>query len=396
VEQREITTLYRIWPFVYATILLALIGWLNFITADDRQYSSLTEAFLAGQLDLLPRPGSNWADTAPFDGHYYSALSPLPAVIFIPLVWAGIFHQGIVTFFGSLAVFFQCFRLARIFHYSYDEGCWFALAFCFGTSFVGVAAIATSNHLTHVLSVIFLFLAINEYERRSRLWLIGGLIGLAIATRVPTGLNIISFVLILCFGVGTFREKVIRLVKLLVPFCAIAGVLAVYNFARFQNPLESGYSFQVNGFGIPYSMWDVPGNTPGPAVSLSNIPNHLWIFLAGLPSFRGIGTSILLISPFLSYLLRVPRWDLTNKLIAISILPVLLLDLAFRSTGFEQMGYRFSLDFFPFLFWLLMRSRINLTGKFRGLIFFATVIDLTLTFYHMATISLRRALDIVP
>ena len=134
--------MHRIWPFVYATILLALIGWLNFITADDRQYSSLTEAFLAGQLDLLPRPGNNWADTAPFDGHYYSALSPLPAVIFIPLVWAGIFHQGIVTFFGSLAVFFQCFRLARIFHYSYAEGCWFAIAFCFGTSFVGVAAIA--------------------------------------------------------------------------------------------------------------------------------------------------------------------------------------------------------------------------------------------------------------
>ncbi len=285
-EQREITTLHRIWPFVYATILLALIGWLNFITADDRQYSSLTEAFLAGQLDLLPRPGSNWADTAPFDGHYYSALSPLPAVIFIPLVWAGIFHQGIVTFFGSLAVFFQCFRLARIFHYSYDEGCWFALAFCFGTSFVGVAAIATSNHLTHVLSVILLFLAINEYERKSRLWLIGGLIGLAMATRVPTGLNIISFVLVICFGVGTFREKVIRLVKLLLPFCAIAGVLAAYNFARFRNPLESGYSFQVNGFGIPYSMWDVPGNTPGPAVSFVKHPKPSVDFFGRLAKFQ--------------------------------------------------------------------------------------------------------------
>ncbi len=387
--------MHRVWPFIYAAILLTLIGCLNFITADDRQYKSLTEAFLAGQFDLLPRPGGNWADTAPFDGHYYSALSPLPAVIFIPLVWAGIFHQGIVTFFGSLVVFFQCFRLARIFHYSYDEGCWFALAFCFGTSFVGVAALPTSNHLTHVLSAILLFLAINEYERKSRLLLIGGLIGLAMATRVPTGLNIIFFVLVICFGVGTFRKKVIRLVTLLLPFCAIAGVLAAYNFARFGNPLESGYSFQVNGFGIPYSLWDVPGNTPGPAISFSNIPNHLWIFLAGLPSFRGIGTSILLISPFLGYLLRVPRWDLTNKLIAINILPVLLLDLAFRSTGFEQMGYRFSLDFFPFLFLLLMRSRINLTGKFKGLIFLATVIDMILTFYHMTTVFDRRALDIV-
>jgi hypothetical protein len=71
----------------------------------------------------------------------------------------------------------------------------------------------------------------------------------------------------------------------------------------------------------------------------------------------------------------------------------MFVDLAFRSTGFEQMGYRFSLDFFPFLFWLLIRSRIHLTKRFKLLIFLATVTDLILTFYHMAAISLRRGLD---
>jgi hypothetical protein len=382
-------TSHRIWPFLYAAILFAVIGWLNFITADDRQYSSLTDAFRAGRLDLLPRSDGKWADTAPFNGRYYSALGPLPAVLFIPLAWAGIFHQGVICFFGSLAVFFQCFRLARIFRYSSDDACWFALAFCFGTSFVGVAALASSNHLAQVLAVFLLFLAINEYEGKSRLWLVGGLIGLAMATRAPTGLNIFAFALITCFGVDSFREKTAKLVQLLLPLLVIGGILAAYNFARFKNPLESGYSFQLNGFGVPYSMWDVPGNTAGPVVSFSNIPKHLWIFLTGLPSFKGIGTSIFIVSPFLVYLWKV-RWDWTNKLIAVGILPVLLLDLAFRSTGFEQMGYRFSLDFFPFVFWLLIRSRINLTWKFKGLIFIAILIDITLTFYHMATASLRR------
>jgi hypothetical protein len=381
--------LHRIWPFLYAAILFAIIGWLNIITADDRQYSSLTDTFLAGKLDLLPRPGHHWADTAPFDGHHYSVLSPLPAVLFIPLAWAGIFHQGIISFFGSLAVFFQCFRLARIGRYSFDDGCWFALAFCFGTSFVGVAALATSNHLAHIFAVLLLFLAINEYETKSRLWLVGGFIGLAMATRAPAGLNIFSFILITCFGIDSFREKAAKLVKLLLPFFAVGIILAAYNFARFQNPLESGYSYQLNGFGVPYSEWNVPGNTAGPVVSFSNIPDHLWIFLLGLPSFRGIGTSVLLVSPFLAYLLRI-GWNLTNKLIAIGILPVLLLDLAFRSTGFEQMGYRFSLDFLPFVFWLLIRSKISLTRPFKALIFAATVLDLLLTFYHMSTMSLRR------
>jgi hypothetical protein len=381
--------LRRLCPLLYAALLFLVIGWLNFITADDQQYSRLAESLLAGRLDLPPRTANNWADTAPFNGRYYSALGPLPALVFMPLIQAGIFHQGVISFVGSLAVFLLCFRLARHFQYSRSDSCWFALAFCFGTSFIGVAALATSNHLAHIFAVIFLFLAINEYESKSSVTLTGAYIGLAMATRAPSGLNIIVFTLLICFGVGSLRTKAIKLAKLLLPFLAIGGILAAYNFARFQNPLESGYSFQLNGFGDPYSMWNVPGNNAGPVVSLSNVPNHLRIFLFGLPSFSGIGTSILLVSPFLVFLLKV-HWDLTNKLIAVGILPVLILVLAFRSTGFEQMGYRFSLDFFPFVFWPLIRSRLPLTRPFKALILVASVLDLLLTAYHMTTMSLRR------
>jgi hypothetical protein len=41
-----------------------------------------------------------------------------------------------------------------------------------------------------------------------------------------------------------------------------------------------------------------------------------------------------------------------------------------------------------------MRSRIALTGPFKGLILLATMTDLVLTFYHMATASVRRELDV--
>lgn len=395
-KEKDTLIFYRIFPFVYAMILFALIGWLNLATADDKQYSSLTEAFIAGRLELISPPRDNWADTAPFDGYHYSALGPFPALIFMPLVWTGFYHQGLISFLGSLVVFWQCLRLAKKHEYDAHESCWFALAFCFGTSFAGVAAIATSNHLAHVISVILLFLAIIEYENRSRLPLVGTFVGLATATRIPTGLNILFFVLVKCFTGKNFRRKMIKLAELLLPFCVIVGILAVYNFVRFQNPLESGYGLQVNGFGVPYSLWDVPGNTAGPALSLANIPKHLWIFLAGLPSYRSIGTSVLLVSPFLLYLFAVTTWDCVNKLIVINCLVVLLVDMAFRSTGFEQMGYRFSLDFFPFLFWLMIRSRLRLTPRFKGLIFLATVIDVILTLYHMGTGPLRRALDPTP
>jgi hypothetical protein len=377
------------WPFVYAALLFCLIGWLNFITAGDLQYSRLAESFLDRKLFLLPGPITNWADTASFEGHHYSAFGPFPAVLIMPLVWTGYFHQGQLSFVVSLVVFCLCFRLAKRFDHSHNESCWFALAFCFATSFVGVAALACSTFFAHVLAVMFLFLAINEYEGSRKLWLIGGLIGLAMASRAPTGLNILFFILAIFLGVGTLRERVTGLLSLLLPFATVVGLLAVYNFARFGNPLESGYSYQLNGYGVPYAEWNVPGNMAGPPLSFLHIPSHLWTFLFGLPSTNAIGNSVLLMSPFLVYL-SWARWDLTNKLIALNIAPVLLTVLAFRSTGFEQVGYRFSLDFLPFVFWLLMRSRVEVDNRFKGLIFLATVVDLCLTVFFLATGVDRR------
>jgi hypothetical protein len=381
------------WPFVYAAVLFALIGWLNFITPDDRQYSRLAESFLSGKLDLLSIPPAG-ADTAPFEGRYYSALGPFPALLIMPLVRAGIYHQGLLSFAASLAVFYLCFRLARKFEYSPAEAGWFALAFCFGTSFVGVSALAGSNFFAHVLCVALLFFAINEYQEQSRWWLIGLLIGFTMAIRAPAGLNILFFVLVVLLSDISVRPKALALLKLLLPFAAVVALLALYNFARFGNPFESGYTYQLNGYGTPYALWNVPGNTPGPPLDLRNIPSHLWIFLFGLPSINAVGTSVLLISPYLVYLCLVHRWDLANKLIVVDVTAVLLVVLSFRSTGFEQMGYRFSLDFLPFGFWLLIRSRVTLTPGFRSLIFAATVISLGLTLFYLATGVDRRRNDV--
>ena len=382
----------RVLPFAYAAHSFAMLAWLNFTTSNDRHFSWLAESFLQGKLALLPSSPVSWADTALFEGHYYSPFGPFPAILSMPLVWAGYFHQGTLSFVASLAVFYLCFRLASHLKHSRNEAGWFAVAFCFATSFIGVAALACSAFFAHVIAVMLLFLAINEYEGKKRLWLIGGLIGLATATRVPNGLNILFFMLAISLGAGTIQERAAGLAKLLLPFAVFVGLLALYNFARFGTPMESGYTYQLNGFGMPYASWNVPGNTAGPALSFSHIPEHLWIFLFGLPSTNAVGTSVLLISPFLFYLFSV-RWDLINKLIALNCVLVLLAVLAFRSTGFEQVGYRFSLDFLPFVFWLLMRSRLQMNNRFKGLIFLALVIDVCLTAFFLSTGVARRQAD---
>jgi hypothetical protein len=379
----------KAWPLAYGAILLGMLAWLNVMVADDQQYSRLAASFLSGNLFLDATGPNKWADTAPFGDHHYLALGPFPAVLSMPLVWTGYFSQSLLSFIMTLGIFLLCARLARRFNYSIEEATWFALAFCFGTSFIGVAALPSSNFFAHVVAVLCLFLAINEYEGKHRPWLIGGFIGFAMASRAPAGLNLLYFLLDRFFSTVPLREKINGAIKLLLPFVTVLGLLALYNVARFGDPLESGYSYQLNGFGVPYAVWEVPGNTAGPALSLSNIPGHLWIFLFGLPSTAAIGTSVLLISPFLLYLLSV-HWDLTNRLIAFDVAVVLFAVLAFRSTGFEQVGYRFSLDFLPFVFWLLMRSRVTMSKHLKILIFLATVLDICLTLFFLASGVDRR------
>ena len=64
--------------------------------------------------------------------------------------------------------------------------------------------------------------------------------------------------------------------------------------------------------------------------------------------------------------------------------------LAFRSTGFEQVGYRFSLDFLPSVFWLLMRSRVRMNNRLKGLISLALEIDVILTAFFLSNGVARR------
>ena len=75
-----------------------------------------------------------------------------------------------------------------------------------------------------------LFLALNEYQGRSRLWLTGGLIGLAMASRAPAGINILFFVLAILLGAGAARQRIVGLFQLLLPFAGVVALLAIYNW----------------------------------------------------------------------------------------------------------------------------------------------------------------------
>jgi hypothetical protein len=364
------------WQFVYlyAALLLGAMVAINFAVPNVTYFQRLADSFVQGRLDVpTPTP-----DIAHFNGRYYYPDGPLPILAMIPFSALGVTAPlGIIAITVNLAVFYLCFLLARRFDYSPIDACWLAVAFCFGTSFIGVIHVPWG--LSTTLTVLCQFAAIMEYEAKRRYPLIGLYVALAMMGHAPAGL------MILMFGFLALRDGLNKAIGLGVPFAIAVAILALYNFARFGDPLESGYNYQMGGIGTTFQQFDTPGNIAGPALRLAYIPTNLKVFLFGLPERIGIGTSIFIMSPFAVYLLTLRRWDMTNTLIMLNVLLVTTAILSFRSTGFQQVGYRFSLDFLPFIFWLAVRSRLEITRGLQAMILAATLVDIALVGYLIST-----------
>jgi hypothetical protein len=355
-------------PFSIAAILIGMLAAGNSFFDVAPQYAQLAESLMSGKLYFLSVP-TGWGDTAFFESHFYWPLGILPAILLIPFVWTGLYHQGALSFVVVLGIFYLCFRLAQKLHYSRDDACWFAIAFCFGTSFIGVAAVPVSWSFATVIAVLFLFLAIHEWEgSQRRLPLIGLFVGLAMASRPLTGLNSLFFAGgVLCL-MGPWKKKISSVAQLTAPVGLIALAIGWYNFQRFGNPLETGYAYQIDAYGRMVAEISLPGNNPGALFRLANIPDHFRVFL---------------MSPFLVFLLTSHRkWDAIDYMLGANVLVLMLVTLAFRSTGARQIGYRFTLDYLPFVFWLLMRRRNMLSGTFKTLVAVAVSIDLALMLYY--------------
>ena len=170
------------------------------------------------------------------------------------------------------------------------------------------------------------------------------------------------------------------LVSLTLGFVMPIALLALYNFARFDSVLETGYGFQLPG----------PGDFP--SSSLANVLPHLKLFLFGPPALsdkfpfvitQAIGMSVFLLSPWLCYIGSL-KFDRFNLVALVNCLVVLVAVLAWRSNGQFQLGYRFSLDFLPVVIFLIARNGFHggpIPVRFKLL----TVLGFAFTLYFLSS-----------
>lgn len=144
------------------------------------------------------------------------------------------------------------------------------------------------------------------------------------------------------------------------------GLNALYNFARYGTFLDVGYTL------IPGIQQD-PYFTNG-IFSISYIPRHIYailfqgpILLNSFPYFEPswMGLGLFFTTPAFIYIFKGP-WDKLSKKAALAVLCILLILITHGTVGFTQFGYRFSLDFTPFLILLAakgMREKIGWSEK---------------------------------
>ncbi|WP_240359029.1 hypothetical protein [Pyxidicoccus trucidator] len=374
--------------FLVAFVVLASFSSQRFLRQSAApHFVYQAQSWLDGRLDIDPQVLPNLEDWAcvrvvggekvrcegrplPSD-RWFVSFPSFPAVVMLPFVALHGYQFNDTSFgviVGALAValFYSLLRFlakegetAR----NRDENIALALILAFGTLFFYCAIRGEVWFSAEVMGVAFTCLYARNAVRAHRPVLAGLFFSMATLTRAPLLFTGLFFVLeALCPGpesrlaqlkaLGRDWKPAARKVGLFALGAAPLGLLAAaYNVYRFGRPGEFGHGFLFNNrVNTDIDRWGL--------FNWEYLSRNLEAAFFKLPrlsleplklSYDPHGLSLLLTLPLLVFLL-VPKtrprlhWPLWLT-VAVCALPGLL----YQNTGYMQFGFRFSLDYTPYL-----------------------------------------------
>ncbi len=357
----------------------------------------LASALLHGHLWVDPLRAARLGDITPYAGHYYVSFPPMPAFLLLPFVarFGPGFNDTLFSIgLGALDVGL-CYLLIRRLSAPGFAGPGLALGrgtaivvaltLGLGTVLFYSAVTATVWYLAHVVAVTFLLLYLLECAGRGRPLIAGLALAAAFLARTPAVFGLLFWCL-LALRDGAARARLTAVLsRFAAPLTLAVAFLLWQNQVRFGSPTDFGYykmhiaaqlapRLQAHG---QFSRAFLADNLKAlfldpPLVSRINPP--VWLSLVGGPAglfrmftsrvgsslpfpiaFDPWGTGLWAVSPALLFAVRLPRRpDLPLWLAAwLSAIVIAIPDLLYYNTGWGQYGYRFLLDFAPFLMLLL-------------------------------------------
>lgn len=320
-------------------------------------YMFQAKSFLAGRSDVPDLP-EYFQDKIEVRGKTYVPFPPMPAVILAPIakVLPQITQQEVSIIIGAINAVLV-FILASKFT-NKRTATLISIFFSFGTVGFWSSVVGTTWYFAHNVAFMFLAASIISFKNNWDL-LAGILFSLAVLSRYPTFIGIIFFTLEL------YKDRK-RLVKFLAGALLCIPFQLVYDYLRFGNILETGYVKVYKDYvnsSYPYTIMQLiaPGTPYFGYLDPRNVPLHLFTFLILPPivtqslqiSPSPYGLGILFTSPLLFLTLRPNLINTLERNLFLGASAIALIDFMHYMQGWVQFGYRFVMDFMPFLIILL-------------------------------------------
>ncbi len=282
----------------------------------------------------------------------------MPAIISIPFVFIfPEFSQTILTHILGALIPTVVFLITSKKQLSSKSILFLTLLSGIGTILWFQSSVGSSWYLGQVTAALCLVCAI--YAAQGKHWplLVGLFIGAAYMSRIHTILGLPFFLYLMR---DSFYKNGNLLWKNTILFCVGLGFFvlanAYYNIARFGVIWDKGYLLIP---GVLQEPWFAKG-----ILHYSYIPHNLQTLFLSMPRLLPTtpylepswnGLSILFTTPAFFLLLKGKFRDWETRLAVIAVLSIALFVLMHGSNGFAQFGYRFAIDFYPFLFFLMMK-----------------------------------------
>ena len=338
------------------------------------------DAFLHGQLAIRGRP-PNLNDWVLQDGRWYVSFPPFPAVLMVPFValWGRELNDVWFTVvFAALNVplFFRLLRRIQPERREWEHAA-LALIFGFGTLAWSCAIRGEVWFTAETIGVTLTLLYLHAALQAKRPVLAGLAVACGAITRTPLAFSAVFFVLealspdrpVEARGLrdpARWRAALPKLVPYLFAIVAVAIPMAYANYVRFGSVTEFGHSHlyanrvnqQIQQYGLFHYVY-LERNLHAAFTRLPEIRFHPLRI-----GFNGEGMSLLVTTPLFLYLLWPKEKPRLYRALWITTALVAVPGFFYQNSGWYQFGFRFSLDYTPYLILLLALGGRRFTSVF--------------------------------
>ncbi len=329
-----------------------------------QQFTWQTQGFLHGRVDVA---APHATDMAIHNGQYYWPQGPFPSIILMPFVLAlgDSAKQGHAQAILILVFIVQMYNKIIAMRFSSEDSMYFLATFLFGTVYFGLMIQPSSWNFSQIISVLFLFQLLFEWQSTRRPLILGIYFSTLLATRPTASLFGVYILFAFVSQLRAGRSGLRPVLLYVTPVFITLSLLLVFNAIRFDSALNNGY---LTNLVAPQAhvLREIG------LFHIKHIPmNIYWYFIAGLKAvtdgsahlifpyirYNEWGLSVAIISPFFYWMFRsLCDPDTESRALWITLCATVCILMTYYSTGWMSFGPRYIADALPIAFILLLRS----------------------------------------